>query len=221
MNVQHNRSSNIPWMKIGLIVGVIVLVGVFSGRAGIEKIFGLEPGTLGGTAVAEKDNDKESSPNFDIDTDWKKDSSKNDDARNSPNSQSKPDSVFELKRDGFVMKSPAGLTYYVGDRGENRIEHVMRHAKDDPNRPSHGVFVGSENEILETIDKAYTLIKANSRQVIDEEKDGSRMAYEIDMKRKIGYKGGKSGKRDGNPDLKIMKLILDKGTRVITAYPYR
>jgi hypothetical protein len=220
MNVQDNSAAKIPWMKIGLIVGVIVLVGVFSGRAGIEKMLGLDPGTLGGTAVAEKDQDDQ--PKFDLDSDWKKDNSNSGNSSSNSNAQSNSD--FALKRDGFVMKSPEGLTYYVGDRGENRVDHVMRHAKDSPSRPSHGVFNGSKNDILQTIDEAYALIKSNSRQVVKTTKDReikTRVAYEVDMKRKIGYKGGKSGQRDGHPDLSTVKLILDKGNRVITAYPYR
>lgn len=117
--------------------------------------------------------------------------------------------------------SPSGLIYTTTRHGEHRSDHVLRHAKDQPNRQgSHGVFVVESNDdVFRLIDEAYELIKKNSGQVKAEpEKDGKR-AYVIDMKRKIGFKGGQSGKRAGHPKLSKIKLIL-ADNRVITAYPY-
>lgn len=228
MNAPQNNQSSIPWGKIGIVIAAIVLVAVFSGRAGLEDLFNLEPGTLGGTAVAEKDDSQKGdneSPHKPDSTDGDstpRNSQQNSSSGNNGQSQSNNSKEFQLTKKGFVLESPEGLTYYVGDRGENRIDHVMRHAQDQPNRPgSHGVFHGNRDEILATIDEAYALIKANSNRVLDREKEDSRIAYEIDMKRNIGFKGGQSGKRAGHPKLKILKLVLDKGNRVITAYPYR
>lgn len=232
MNTSHNNSSTIPWGKIILVVAIVAIVAVFSGRAGLENLFDLEPGTLGGPAVAKKAEDDRSEDPSNSST-----SQSNSNDSRSPQSSRRVDSSdtserqtstqkpFQLQRKGFVMESPEGLTYYVGDRGENRIDHVMRHAKDIPNRPgSHGVFHGDKDQILRTIDEAYSLIKANSSQVVNKENDQDRpttVAYEINMKRKIGFRGGQQGKRTGNPELTILKLVLDQGNRVITAYPFR
>ena len=117
--------------------------------------------------------------------------------------------------------SPAGLIYTQTRHGEHRTTHVLRHAKDMPNRQgSHGVFENQTNDdVFRLIDEAYELIQAKSKQVKAEpEKDGKR-AFVIDMKRTIGFKGGQSGKRAGHPKLKKIKLIL-ADNRVITAYPY-
>ena len=144
MNAQSKNVAKFPWVKVGLIIGVVVLVGIFSGREGIEDMFGLEPGTLGGTAVAEREKDKDpGAPHADLESDKHTGETHHDSTSESDKRNSNPQPKFELKRDGFVMKSPEGLTYYVGDRGENRIDHVMRHAKDSSSRAVHGVFTGS------------------------------------------------------------------------------
>lgn len=236
MNTSQKNPSTIPWGKILIVFALVAIVGVISGRAGLEDLFNLEPGTLGGPAVAERpdddgtenksENGKSSTPkNASDNNSANQNNAQSDKPENSSQGQATAPQEFELKRNGFVLESPEGLTYYIGDRGENRLDHVMRHAKDIPNRPgSHGVFMGDKNEILSTIDEAYSLVKADSAQVISSEKDDERptfMAYEIDMKRKIGFKGGQTGGRAGNPALTTLKLILNKGNRVITAYPYR
>ncbi len=216
MNVKENNTSNIPWAKVAIIVAAFVLLAMFSGRAGIEEILGLKAGTLGGPVVEE--NDQQSASSNPV-----VNGNANEKSHRS-NSGREPEEPFEFKESGYVMESPEGLTYYVGDRGENRMEHVMRHAKDQPNRNVHSVFTGGETDIFQTIDEAYALIKSNSSQVLVENKVrdfDTRMEYEVDMKRKIGFKGGQSGQRDGKPALHTLKLILDKGNAVITAYPYR
>ena len=119
--------------------------------------------------------------------------------------------------------SPAGLTYTSSRSGEHRTEHVLRHASDQPNRAgNHGVFDADGDDVFRLIDEAYGLIKKNSKQVRkDKPRAGEedKAAYEIDMKRRIGYRGGKSGNRAGKPALKKIKLVL-ADDRVITAYPY-
>ena len=118
--------------------------------------------------------------------------------------------------------SPAGLVYKARSH-EHRTAHVLRHAKDDPGRPVHGVFDDANaDDIFRLIDEAYKMIKSNSRQVSKERSDANksyRASYTIDMKRRIGYRGGRSGNRDGKPASYKMKLIIDNGNQVITAYP--
>ena len=118
--------------------------------------------------------------------------------------------------------SPAGLEYTRTGHGEHRTDHVLRHAEDIPDRQgSHGVFaVDSDEEVFALIDEAYELIKQDSNRVDKEPSRGDgKQAYVVDMKRKIGFKGGQSGRRSGNPPLTRIKLVL-ADNRVITAYPY-
>lgn len=120
---------------------------------------------------------------------------------------------------GKNLKSPAGLIYNMSRSGEHRADHVLRHAEDQPNRNgSHGVFDANGDDVFRLVDEAYDLVKAKSQQVKISNSDG-KLECVIDMQRRIGYKGGQSGKRAGNPPLSKMKLILGDN-RVITAYPY-
>lgn len=120
---------------------------------------------------------------------------------------------------GKNLRSPAGLIYGMAASGEHRVDHVMRHAKDDRNRPSHGVFDGDQETILQAIDEAYELVKSKSKYVQTESSQGNT-AYTVSLGRRIGYEGGEKGQRSNNKPLKSIRLILD-GERLITAYPYR
>ena len=212
MNVQSKDGKpNIPWMKFALIGVVLIAVVIFSGREGIEKLLDLKPGTLGGQTAERSEEESSESPKFDVDTNWKNSS---DDSGSSDSGSSD----FEFVRDGRVMRSPEGLTY-----DQYRIDHVMLHAKDNLNKLVHGVFTGSENEIFAMIDEAYRQVKANSKQVVNTKPDSKkdRVAYDVRMGGKIGYKGGRSGRSDGHPDLTVLRLVLENDTRVITAFPAR
>ncbi|MFK7766628.1 MAG: hypothetical protein AB8B55_05355 [Mariniblastus sp.] len=132
--------------------------------------------------------------------------------------KSSTDSGPYLKASGRNQESPEGLLYTMGPGGEHRTDHVLRHAEDQPNRPTHGVFTAKGDDVFRLVDEAYALVKSKSKQVKSESSRGN-MAHIIDMKRKIGFKGGQSGKRKNNPPLYKVKLILSKN-RVITAYPY-
>ena len=118
------------------------------------------------------------------------------------------------------LASPAGLVYGES-RGEHRVDHVMRHGADMKNRPVHSVFDGSKGEILKLIDEAYELIKSKSNRVRSKPDDrlDFRVAHTVDMKRKIGYLGGKSGSRQNYPSRSKLTLVLDNEKFVITAYP--
>ena len=129
---------------------------------------------------------------------------------------------FQLKEVGRDRyQTPAGLLYTMGPRGEHRIEHVMRHAKDQPNRPAHGVFMGNgdQDTVLQIIDDAYELVKSKSRRAVHEPSKGNDK-YDVDMQRKIGFEGGTKGRRSNNRALNKVRMILD-GNRVITAFPVR
>lgn len=120
------------------------------------------------------------------------------------------------------LQSPAGLIYGQS-RGEHRVDHVMRHAVDDPSRPVHSVFEGDRDQILRLIDEAYDLIKSKSkrvRQTPDKERH-YRTKYTVDMQRKIGYLGGRQGKRQNFPPRNKLTLVLDNEKFMVTAYPDR
>ena len=212
MNLQTHNGKKIPWIKFALIAVVLIVVVIFSGRAGIEKILDLKPGTLGGSTANRADDDSDDSPKFDVDTAWKKSGGKSGDSDSNG-------SDFQLVRAGQVMRSPEGLTYYMGGR-ETKIDHVLLHTKDNRSKPVHGVFTISKAEIFPLIDEAYRLIKAKSKKVLktDPEPGSDRIAYDVEMGRKIGYKGGRNGR---GQELTVLRLVLDKGIRVITAFPAR
>lgn len=137
-----------------------------------------------------------------------------------PDLASETEGAFELRETGRnVFESPAGLTYTMGPNREHRIDHVMRHASDDPNRPVHGVFDANQrDDLLRVIDEAWQLIRADSPQVRQYEGDNGLQEYIVDLPTRIGFVGGQQGARQDNPETRRMKLILD-GNRVITAYP--
>jgi len=118
------------------------------------------------------------------------------------------------------LQSPAGLVYGVGPEGENRVDHVLLHAEDDPSRPVHSVFDGTRDEIFETIDQAWLLAKAGGRGV-EKSVEDDRTVYTVYMNRTIGYEGGQSGKRKDFPMLNRLRLVIEDNNHLISAYPFR
>ncbi len=119
------------------------------------------------------------------------------------------------------LQSPAGLIYGMAAGGEHRVDHVMSHSRDDPSRPVHSVFEGTEQEILQVIDEAYALIKSKSNRVRSRPDDrlNFRVEHMVDLQRTIGYLGGQRGRRENHPPRTKITLVLDNETFVITAYP--
>lgn len=118
-----------------------------------------------------------------------------------------------------VKRSTAGLLYTAGSQEGHRLAHVLRHDEDQPSRPGpHGVFDGDEDQLLAVIDEAYLLVKQRSPQV-SSKREGSRMVHEVNMRRRIGYMGGREGRRRNNPPATRVRLVLED-ERLITAFPY-
>ena len=114
-------------------------------------------------------------------------------------------------------QSTAGLIYRQL-RSEHRIEHVMRHAEDDPSRSVHGVFEGDQDRILAVIDEAYLIaLTSGPPKAVSEEQD-DRTVMTVDLGRKIGYMGGQAGKRRNFPPCRHLQLVVE-GEEVVTAYP--
>ncbi len=114
-------------------------------------------------------------------------------------------------RDRF--ESTAGLIY-----SQYRIDHVMEHSRDNPDKPSHGVFEGTQEEIFAVIDEAYQLSQKRGPPQVVIEDQGDRTTYTVNLNRQIGHGGGQSGARRRHPPLKMVKIVLEED-EVITAYP--
>ena len=117
-----------------------------------------------------------------------------------------------------VFESTAGLRYVPGSADNHRLRHVMQHAKDDTTKPIHGVFEGDRDQILAAIDEAYQKAKKGGRDVHSEEQN-DRLVFTVNLGRKIGYMGGSEGKRTGNPECRYVRIVLEDGNVVISAYP--
>lgn len=117
-----------------------------------------------------------------------------------------------------VFESTAGLRYVPGSVDSHRLRHVMQHAEDDTSKPVHGVFDGDRDKILATIDEGYQKALKGGREVRSEEQN-DRLVYTVNLGRKIGYAGGSEGKRQRNPECRYLRVVLEDGNVVISAYP--
>lgn len=117
-----------------------------------------------------------------------------------------------------VFESTAGLRYVPGSDDNHRLRHVMQHAKDDTSKVIHGVFEGNRDQILAVIDKAYQKAKKGDRDVRSEEQN-DRIVHTVNLGHKIGYVGGSEGQRIGNPECRYLRIVLEDGNVVISAYP--
>lgn len=120
-----------------------------------------------------------------------------------------------------LYESTAGLRYGPGSREKHRIKHIMRHAKDQPTRPGlHGVFDADKQQaVLAVIDEAWLVAKFRKERA-KIRKQGNRTVYTVDMKRRIGYVGGRVGKQRRHPAARHLRLVVE-GRNVITAFPLK
>ena len=233
MNVRA-KGKNIDWKRIAGIAVVLLVVGYQYSRPTLEKWFDRDLPSVTGEDQQYSNRDGQSargSNSSDRDADSRYDTklpgSSSDSSSGKNNGRSGTSQKSSSSADGEYLRtvgrnrlmSPEGLLYTMGPRGEHRVDHVLRHGRDMPDRPVHSVFDGGKNDILAVIDEAYALAKADSPRARISESRGNQ-AYTVKMQRQIGYEGGQKGKRKGYPALKSVKLILD-GDRVITAYPIR
>jgi hypothetical protein len=117
-----------------------------------------------------------------------------------------------------VFESTAGLRYVPGSADSHRLRHVMQHAKEDTTKRIHGVFDGNRDQILAVIDEAFQKALKGGRDVRKDEQN-DRLVYTVNLGRKIGYMGGSEGERAGNPDCRYVRIVLEEGNVVISAYP--
>ena len=102
----------------------------------------------------------------------------------------------------------------------NRVQHVLNHASDLPGRSvAHGVFAGGRRKVLGIVDEAFDAALRggpNVTKVIQ----GSRVRYDVDLGRVVGFVGGQPGAAAGNPSTSIVRIVVQNGTDLITAFPY-
>lgn len=218
MNFKSKSDSPLDWKKILVVIVVVGLAGYTWYTEGKSEN-GNEVAVFNDDSRSEEPGDAQRPSDRDADFGRTNTDSRDANLDSASNDSASTDSEFLVSIGGDRFQSPAGLIYGMGGGGEHRIDHVMRHARDDPGRPAHGVFHGDRNEILQLLDEVYELIKSDS-PAVDSESSRGNMAYTVKLDRKVGYEGGQKGRRNGNRDLESVRLILD-GNKVITAYPYR
>lgn len=120
--------------------------------------------------------------------------------------------------DDNVFESTAGLLYVPGGAEGHRLKHVMQHAKDNPSKPIHGVFDGDRDQILAVIDEAFVKARKGGSDVRSEKQNGRRV-FTVNLRRRIGQVGGSDGSRQGHPDCRYVRIVLENENEVITAFP--
>ncbi|MCA9077468.1 MAG: hypothetical protein KDA93_20750 [Planctomycetaceae bacterium] len=143
----------------------------------------------------------------------------NDDVRSAETSTGELGQLHEIG--GRVFVSTAGLHYRPGSQEGHRIDHILRHCRDDRSRPVHGIFDGDREEILAIIDEAYLTTQERGPPEAHNKREENRTVWTVDLGRRIGYVGGQSGERSNHPPAHHLKLILEDGNNVVSAYPVR
>jgi hypothetical protein len=139
-------------------------------------------------------------------------------------------SVFPLKLDNTggikTWQSPAGLIYGPDPSPNfgNRIQHVLNHAVDLPNRPGkHGVFDGRK-EALQLTDEAWKKVLNGDSSIIHTANPArgrapARDVYLVPMNQRTGYVGGQWGNANGLPEATHLRLVIENGNNVVSSFP--
>jgi len=118
-----------------------------------------------------------------------------------------------------VFRSAAGLVYRPGSQDGHRLKHILKHAKDNLQKPVHGVFEGDRDEILRWIDLAW-IRAGKGGKLVRSRQQNDRTAWTVNMQEKIGYTGGQKGQSKRKPPCRYLRLVVeDDGKTVVTAYP--
>ena len=118
------------------------------------------------------------------------------------------------------FQSTAGLMYVRGSQDGHRLLHILKHGEDDLSKPVHGVFDGNKDKdkILAWIDIAYEKGKKGGKGT-RKENQGGRTVYTVRMDSRIGFVGGQKGQRGRERPCQYLRLVLQNGNEVVTAYP--
>jgi hypothetical protein len=100
-----------------------------------------------------------------------------------------------------------------------RTEHVLNHAADIPGRPgAHGVFDAGREGAFAVVDEAWAMAQRGGPNVTVVPQ-GNRIQYTVDMGQRVGYVGGAGGATAGNPAANHVRIIVQNGNEVVTAFP--
>ena len=206
------------WRKAICVGLVLLLAGYVYARPTLESWLGVElPAILESNPEGVEDSDTEGDAEDRVASE-RPSADGNRDADESVESLADGNAFSRTELSGGRFQTPAGLVY-----SPSRLEHVMRHARNDPQRDQrHGVFhADSEDAVLLVVDEVFRFATENpdSRRV-DLENQGERRVFTVDLNREIGYVGGRVGDGNGNPPCRHVRLVL-AGNVVITAYPLR
>ena len=102
-------------------------------------------------------------------------------------------------------KSDGGIIYRYDRWFGNRVEHVLSHLRNNPRRDIHTIFSVPRNQVIRLIDEAWAL-KSTVQPIVQ----GSETVYYIPMGRVIGTAGEK-----------IIKIVIEDGINMITAFPWK
>ncbi len=102
-----------------------------------------------------------------------------------------------------IWQSPGGVIYGYDKKFGNRIQHVLAHATNDPNKMTHTVFKIPKDKIIELVDEAWA-------------KKGAALAsdpgaYIVNMGKVIGTKA----------ETAIKIIVKPRTNEIITAYPIK
>lgn len=117
-----------------------------------------------------------------------------------------------------------GLVYGPDRRYGNRVNHVLRHTVDDPNRQvAHGVF-DSDRHVFDVVDDAYTRSQTATTGVAREPTQTMNWGAQRDravvpMGDDVGYIGGQPGAAAGHPSSSHVQLVIDDGNQLATTFP--
>lgn len=105
----------------------------------------------------------------------------------------------------------------INHKGEDALDHVMRHDVDMPNRAVHSVF--SETS-LDQVEDAWSIAKKKGISPYIEDPGNGNWIYDIPYPN-AGIAGGVKGAAAGNPILDNIRIVVEPGTnRVVTAFPF-
>ncbi len=127
-----------------------------------------------------------------------------------------PTSRFEYLGNNEFRLRESGLRFTADDPNfAHRINHVMNHADDAPQRTFHGVFSGDPFEVL---DEAW--LKAREGGLAAYQPGSPNSSYFVVFDDNIGYSGGTWGAQRAYPTTNVVQIVLNNATgEVITAYP--
>ena len=117
------------------------------------------------------------------------------------------------------LETSSGLRFgkYSGPDG-HRLNHMLKHTKNDLGKKYHGVFDKKGNKLIEQIDEAWEKVQKGATGVTTILQPGQRTVHIIDMGKRIGYEGGSKGTGKA---LNKIKFVIEKGTNneAVTVFP--